>query len=495
LNGRSVLGPKKVELRDEQELTVDLTARVRGRGLLSGTVIDAASGKPIPGARIFGIYCDLRCGDGDELLFVADSAGKFRGDRQLVPMMLHVSSPDGKLAALVKVGADDSAATITLKPLGTARGQIVRAVSGDPVANATIDYSVRVYMGNNNMWRSSFGGVTVSRGKGRFNLASLIPDQQYEIVASTAGGRQSIGEVQVESPSVKQLGPLAFPEPRRPKLNELISQAISGDPQQKYKNAQQDAQSFRQRVVLLFIDPKSPPCRTLMELLTYDEVQAAMIDYAGPIVVDVTGEPGKALAKLLKVSLMSGRALPYLVLRDAQGGPLAVYSKEEIALAGAVDKSRLVDVLGGNAAEPLDTRKLLDGALAQARKTNRQVLLLQATPASGPCHKLVHFLESHRPIWEKAFILVRVDPRWNNSRVIMDGIRRGAGDEVPWMAVLDGDAHAMITSRTDQGTNIGFPEEPDEIEHFVKMLKTGSSRWTVDDSQKLRAALNVNQPH
>ncbi|HET6204913.1 MAG TPA: hypothetical protein VFI25_19150 [Planctomycetota bacterium] len=48
---------------------------------------------------------------------------------------------------------------------------------------------------------------------------------------------------------------------------------------------------------------------------------------------------------------------------------------------------------------------------------------------------------------------------------------------IPWFAFLDAQGAVVATSDGPKG-NVGFPAEPDEIDHFVAMLRKGARRIT-----------------
>ena len=62
-------------------------------------------------------------------------------------------------------------------------------------------------------------------------------------------------------------------------------------------------------------------------------------------------------------------------------------------------------------------------------------------------------------------------------------------DRVGWgivrPAILDAEGKVLATSNGPDGQNYGFPTEPDEIKHFVGMLKSTGARLTGDDAHTL----------
>jgi hypothetical protein len=187
----------------------------------------------------------------------------------------------------------------------------------------------------------------------------------------------------------------------------------------------------------------------------------------------------------------AGETVPQLILRDAQGGPVAKIDWNEISSDGTTDESRLAGVLKANANEPLDCQKLLDGALAQARKSNRRILMVETTVGEFPCRHLARYLDRYRAIWDKDYILVRVDKRWLNHDSVMETFALGYYTS-PWVGILDANAQLMAASSNCPASQMAnFPSTPEQIEYFAQMFKTTAQRLTNEDLWKLRVGFDA----
>jgi hypothetical protein len=57
---------------------------------------------------------------------------------------------------------------------------------------------------------------------------------------------------------------------------------------------------------------------------------------------------------------------------------------------------------------------------------------------------------------------------------------------LPWFAFIDGDGKAVITSnKVKDGSNIGHPFQPDEVEHFKLMLQKVKKHLTDAEIDRL----------
>ena len=140
----------------------------------------------------------------------------------------------------------------------------------------------------------------------------------------------------------------------------------------------------------------------------------------------------------------------------------------------------------------LDARKLLDDALAQAKRENKRVLVQETAVWCGPCDRLARFLDQNRALWEKDYIWVPMNIRWSGEAEIMKRLRGEAEGGLPWLAILDADGKVLVTSnKPDDGSNIGYPSDDDSVKHFTHMLKTTAQRMTANDLSGLKSALET----
>ena len=255
-----------------------------------------------------------------------------------------------------------------------------------------------------------------------------------------------------------------------------------------------DAKLGRQRVLLIFGDPKAAHTERLFALRQGeaeddDDEKTREAFYAYQVVgVPTGGKDAEALAKRLELTLAK-RALPLLVVLGEDGGRVAVAEADALLVAGNVDAGKLRAFLDKHAPERLDARKLLADALAVAKKDKKHVIVQETATWCPPCWLLSRYLEAQRGVWEKDFVWVRIDRRWANAQAVMDGMKKGYRGGVPWMAILGADGKLLATSNGADGENVGFPSEKAGIDHFIDMLRKTRSRLSDADVARLRKAL------
>ncbi len=437
-------------------------------GPVSLAVIDAASGRPVPHASIGNLGSARRM---ENPWVSTDESGQFHGQRTLTRTLLVAVSADKRSAGLLEIGPDESTATILLRPMGGAVAKIVSAATHAPLANAVIHYTGRVRL------PAECSGNAVTDNQGNLKLDSLIPAVKYDLQVGPK--LVHVGVVGVAASEVKQLGTLIVDERSKlPSVQLEIAESLASDPLRDYLAARERARLFRQQVIVFLIDPNSAQSRALMKsVLQPPRVDAALRESYCRVIVDATSESGKALAQSLKIPVDIG-ALPQIVVRDAQGAPVVSRDLGGASANEEFNEANLVDFLRRHACEPLDARELLEGGLAQARKSNRQVLLVHALPDRDDCYWIARYLDLTRNIWQKDFIMVRIDNRWTNSQEVLDAVgslNRGGN---PWLAILDSRGKVKVS---DSG----------QTKDLLTMFRENSQRLNADDLWNLRIGFDA----
>jgi beta-lactamase regulating signal transducer with metallopeptidase domain len=110
-------------------------------------------------------------------------------------------------------------------------------------------------------------------------------------------------------------------------------------------------------------------------------------------------------------------------------------------------------------------------AFALAKKTNRRVWVRISQRYCGPCFRLNNWLDDHRTMLEKEFVLLKIDDVRDKNGV--EVARVITGDKpygVPFFAFYDADQNMLIDSSGPTG-NIGSISGYEGKRHFRKMLQ------------------------
>jgi thioredoxin-related protein len=135
---------------------------------------------------------------------------------------------------------------------------------------------------------------------------------------------------------------------------------------------------------------------------------------------------------------------------------------------------------------PRPVSDMMMDAQKTAKAQGKSVMVVFHASWCGWCKKFEAFMAmpEFKPLFDKSFVIVRVDvlespDKKNLENPGGDEILKALGGDnqgIPYFAVVDANGKALVDSRridpkTKEGHNIGHPAAPEEVEHFMNMLK------------------------
>lgn len=148
----------------------------------------------------------------------------------------------------------------------------------------------------------------------------------------------------------------------------------------------------------------------------------------------------------------------------------------------------------------VDAEQRLATALADAKATNRKVLLTLGTEFCLSCRQLEQFLEERQDLLAAHFIVVRIDcyGEMLHGKQVQDRYRpddKSKPAYYPWVAILDEEGHTIVTGDDGPPKVIGLAHGgPDDRAWFLAMLKKAVPQMTDEELTKLhRAALAFHE--
>jgi thioredoxin-related protein len=261
-------------------------------------------------------------------------------------------------------------------------------------------------------------------------------------------------------------------------VKQLVSQAVA------------KAKRDHSRVLVMFGGNWCGWCHKLHEVFKNDREIARVLLYEYQLVMADTQAPnGEELIKDLKVDTSKG--VPYLVVLDEQGEVIARQETGVLEEGDHHSPEKVKNFLQSQAAKPLQARELLASAMERAASQDKRIFLHFGAPWCGWCHQLEDFmaLPEVASILSKDFIDLKIDTdrTVGGEEVLAEYCKQPGG--IPWFVLLDSEGKALATSDKEQ-RNIGYPVEPQEIAHFMTMLKSASRQISPDELGKIEKALN-----
>ena len=272
----------------------------------------------------------------------------------------------------------------------------------------------------------------------------------------------------------------------------------NADARQQIAAALAKAKKENRRVLLQWGGNWCTWCIKLDELCRTNPALKKKLQYEYDVVHIDAGRDGKNLDLAKSYGANCDKeGYPYLTILDADGKPLVntgtpVFEVDGQSVAAGHDAAKLLEFFTKHQAPYHEAQKLVDDAVAAAKKDGKQVFLHFGAPWCGWCHKLEDWMA--RP--EIAAILAKdfIDLKIDTDRTIGGGELKSKlagpdGGGIPWFAVLECCGKVVVDSNGPKG-NVGFPYQPDEVAYFGQILKKAASNMTQADIDTLLASLN-----
>jgi hypothetical protein len=164
---------------------------------------------------------------------------------------------------------------------------------------------------------------------------------------------------------------------------------------------------------------------------------------------------------------------PFLAVLDGDGKVVTRQKTDPLEEGDHHDPAKVKAFLDKWVAPKASAAKVLQDGLEKASASDKLVFLHFGSPTCGWCHRLEAFLarDDMATIFGREFVDIKVDlARMTGADEVLESYNRSKSGGVPWFVFLDPGGKALVTSDGPNG-NIGYPFKPEEIEHFLAMLK------------------------
>lgn len=284
-------------------------------------------------------------------------------------------------------------------------------------------------------------------------------------------------------------------KPTTPSASQPVRRVIydtQADAKAQIAAAVDRAKRENQRVLVMFGGNWCGWCHKLHGLFKSDADIAKTLQYEYQLVLIDVGKLDKNLDLAAGYGAdLKKSGVPLLVVVGADGKVVSVQETGTLEEGDHHDPKKVAAFLEKWEAPAADAEKLLADTLARAEKEEKLLFVHLGAPWCGWCRKLDEFL-ARKEIAEiigRDFIDLKIDvDRMKNAKGVVEQLRKSKDGGIPWFVFLDPHGLALATSDGPDG-NVGFPATPEEISHFVSMLKKTVRRIKPEQISQIEKAL------
>jgi beta-lactamase regulating signal transducer with metallopeptidase domain len=523
----------------QQHLTSTTVGEISGRvALISDTQ------KGLARARILGIPENPKA---SYVTAVADAQGNFRLPRLRSAMLFLAQNDDRSLLGMSRVESTDSALVILVGRPVSVKGRLLDWQGNELPKNWPIDYSLVLDGGFTDEFivfqardaKRMLGGSTSAGPHGDFTIHGLAPGWNYRLSCCPGTVVNGANEpfVPITKFTTALTGTTRLGDVKRPRVSTMedvfLSATSSAEQIEKCRQmAGESARMLDQRVLVVAGSRANEVVRGLRAVLAVDSpvswnpnppkgpgdpewakagpgaprdgnaLRGALYNFA--VMGFDVGRPESTTRAFL--DRYQVKAPPEgdvtLAALDIDGHLVGQTTGKQLFAENKPAAKPLTKWLLANAPKMPDAKRLYTAALAQARRENKCVLLLETATgsASGYCYRLSRYLEENKNLLEKDYVCLKIDVRYANASKVIELVRdydpnelyRMQGLSLPWMVILDADGHPAASGTSPRG-NIGLPDTAQETSYFAWMLRATAQRLTGDEITTLVSGFNKDK--
>ncbi|XZE20837.1 thioredoxin family protein [Pirellulaceae bacterium SH449] len=409
----------------------------------------------------------------EEFTPAVSESGQFSFDTKASMVGCFAYSADGQWAAVKVVEGLHQPFTIELQPTAYLSGRLLDG-EGKPIANHRVSANPRLE--NRTMESSSSGFSRSMKGKsittetdadGNYRIGPL--PRQIEIGLwcdatnpTEYNGRKFLGNYFIE-----------LDEQRPPQVHRLGSEPSVPSKlaiEERFAEVLRDARLGSFHTMIILADTTEERCNSFVQenLLNYDaNIQVANYMQMRFNTGASGSEQSKAFVKTKNWPIPTEGNVVAIAL-DAMGNELG---QTTIDISADDANDQVVRFIEKHSPPVVDASQKWSEAFALAKKTNRRVWVRISQRYCGPCFQLNRWLDDHRAVLEKEFVLLKIDDvRDDHGMEIAKEITGDKPFGVPFFAFYDADQKLLIDSVGPTG-NIGSISGYEGKRHFRRMLQ------------------------
>uniref|UniRef100_UPI003568E443 thioredoxin family protein n=1 Tax=Stieleria sp. TaxID=2795976 RepID=UPI003568E443 len=426
---------------------------------------------------------------GDGFSVKTDSDGRFEFETKATKLAAVAFSDDKQFAGSVVIKDLEQPVQIQLYPTKSFRGQILDG-QGQPVVSHPVRASIRVSDGTvfgsgfpTTFFLPSIERVTDQQGRYRFDALPC----KTEILVST----DPLDHAPNQFRSIDTI--YLLPDDEREEVVTRLGATESATEQktmaERFQITQRDCRlgNFRQMVILA--DHDDPTVKAFIDdaLLDYSRQQKITSFMQLHVTPDDLDDPrNRKFAEQMKWPSVSEGAV-FVCVYDVNGKELArsLFDADDDQSVSSAD-----EMIEQHAPDQQDAKLKWDKAFKSASETDRRVWIRTGQRYCGPCFRLSRWIDDHREVLEKDFVLVKIDDvRDRHGSEVAALLTLGRRVGVPFHAIFDAEGERITDSYGPIG-NIGFMSGVEGKRHFREMLQAACRNITPDEIQTLIQSLD-----
>ncbi|PAY19157.1 hypothetical protein CKO51_12410 [Rhodopirellula sp. SM50] len=426
---------------------------------------------------------------GDEFSLKTDSGGRFDFETKATKLAAVAFSADKQFAGSVVIKDLEQPVQIQLYPTKSFRGQILDG-QGQPVASHPVRASIRVSDGTamgggfpTTFFLPSIEQVTDQQGRYRFDALPC----KTEILVRT--DPLDHGPNEFRSIDTIYLLPDDEREEVVTRLGTTESQAQQKTLAERFQITQRDCELGNYRQMVIVADTDDPTVKAFVDdaLLDYSRQQKVTSFIQLHVTPDDLDDPrNRKFSEQMKWPTVS-QGVVFVCAYDVNGKELtrSMFDAEDDQSVSAAD-----ELIEQHAPDQQDAKLKWDKAFKSASETDRRVWIRTGQRYCGPCFRLSRWIDDHREVLEKDFVLVKIDDvrdRHGSEVAALLALGRRVG--VPFHAIFDADGKRITDSYGPIG-NIGFMSGVEGKRHFREMLQAACRNITPEEIETLIQSLD-----
>lgn len=252
------------------------------------------------------------------------------------------------------------------------------------------------------------------------------------------------------------------------------------------------AAADNKRVLVVFGANWCGWCVKLSDLCKKDSKIARELNYEYEVVKVDVGRFDKHMTLTAPYADgMKKSGIPYLVVLDGAAKTVVAQETGTLENGDKHDPAKVLAFLTAHKAAPLDAEVVLKDAIDRATKEDKLVFVHFGAPWCGWCKKLEAFVgrTDIAPLMALDYVDVKIDvDRMTHGKDVIARYRKSEKGGIPWFFFMTATGELRGTSDA-KGGNIGHPYKPEEVAHFVALLKATAKRLDAAGLAKIEQEL------